>query len=554
MKAALRLLLFVTVLCFLDRLQAQSNPPRQALVMGVGDYAGATYKGKTIPNLPGITTADLPHMAAKLEALGFSVTVVTNPSLSEAKTAVDAFSARIKAAPGVSLFYFSGHGGEYEGKNYLIPKKASIGSKADLADEALNAQRVLNGMEESGAQVNLVFLDCCREDLGKNISGAEMQPMRAKGSFIGFATRSGDFADPGADKEGSPYTRFLLKHLDKPGLSVANMYGYVVRDVKDYTKQILGEERRPGFYSELEGEPFYFVPVKFTPPSTATPAMAGNMPSPSVPSIPVPLASGGPVWDQGAVGTGIQVWLPGDVLMKFAFCPPGSFTMGSPQSEKQRAEDEDQVQVRISKGFWMGRTEVTQRQWTALMSSNPSQFTGDELPVEKVSWDEAQEFISKLNQNLAPPAGWVYALPTEAQWEYACRAGTENAYSFGDDASQLYVHGNFADKNCTVVNWGDKKQDDGVADTTAKVGSYPANKWGLYDMHGNVWEWCADWKAVTLPGGTDPAGSLTGTSRVNRGGSWASFVSFCRAAFRMDNESEYRNGAVGFRPVIVPSR
>ena len=205
-----------TLLSLLGNLSAQSSPPRTALVMGVGDYGGATYKGKAIPNLPSITTADVPGMAKKLKALGFTVTEVSNPTLSEAKSAVDAFSAKIKASPGVSLFYFSGHGGECEGKNFLIPKKASIGSKADLADEALSAQRVLNGMEESGAEVNLVFLDCCREDLGKSVGGAEMAPLKAKGSFIGFATRSGDFADPG--EEGNPYTRFLLKHMDKPGI------------------------------------------------------------------------------------------------------------------------------------------------------------------------------------------------------------------------------------------------------------------------------------------------------------------------------------------------
>jgi hypothetical protein len=381
----LLLLLSVYSVCSVGH--TQDSLPRTALLMGVGDYGGAKYKGQTIQNLPGIITADLPGMEAKLKSLGFDVTVVPNPTLSQAKTAVDAFSARIKARPGVSLFYFSGHGGEYEGKNFLIPRGASIASTADLSDEALSAQRVLNGMEESGAQVNLVFLDCCREDLGKNIGGAELQPMKARGSFIGFATRSGDFADPGA--AGSPYTRFLLQHLDRPGLSVADMYGYVIRDVKDYTKKMLGEERRPGFYSELEGDPFYFVPVKFTPTSSNPPAMAeaeierrardlaarmvpqsSNTPPPP----PLPAASGS-ILDQGALGTAIQVKLPGDVLMKFAYCPAGSFVMGSPASEGGRMEYEAQVNVRISQGFWMGQTEVTQAQWKALEELNPSNIT-----------------------------------------------------------------------------------------------------------------------------------------------------------------------------------
>ena len=559
---------------------AQTAPPRHALVMGVGDYAGATYKGKAIPNLPGITTADLPNMAAKLQALGFTVTLVPNPSLGEAKTAVDAFSSRIKAAPGVSLFYFSGHGGEYEGKNYLIPKKASISSKADLADEALSAQRVLNGMEESGAQVNLVFLDCCREDLGKGVGGAEMQPMRAKGSFIGFATRSGDFADPGADKEGSPYTRFLLKHLDKPGLSVADMYGYVVKDVKDYTKQILGEERRPGFYSELEGEPFYFVPVKFTTPATSTPAMseaeierrarelaarmAPNTPPASASFIPAAPASSGSLLDQGAVGKAIQVKLPGDVLMKFAYCPSGSFTMGSSAGEEGRGKNEDQVQVRISKGFWMGQTEVTQGQWKALMGTTLGEQkakgrsfgevngVGPEHPMYFVSWEDAQEFITKLNQSVPVPAGWQYALPTEAQWEYACRApgspdGPYPPFSFGKVLDGTEAN---CDGNCPYGT----TQKGPYLEKTRTVGSYPANKWGLYDMHGNVWEWCADWYGEKLAGGSDPTGATTGAYRVFRGGSWGDFAAGCRAAFRSCNEPGFRRNYLGFRPALVPSR
>lgn len=551
---------------------SQDTPPRTALVMGVGDYGGAKYKGKTIQNLPGITTADLPQMAAKLKALGFDVTVVPNPTLSQAKTAVDAFSARIKARPGVSLFYFSGHGGEYESKNFLIPRGASIASTADLGDEALSAQRVLNGMEESGAQVNLVFLDCCREDLGKNIGGAEMAPLRAKGSFIGFATRSGDFADP--DEKGSPYTRFLLKHLDKPGVSVTDMYGYVAQDVKDYSKRVLGEERTPGFYSELAGAPFYLVPVKFTPPPQPVPtpemteaeferkllakaqelaARMGKVPPQGEARVSPPSGSGGPtstgsgtaagstpllggstVLNQGEVGKSIHVKLPGDVIMKFCYCPPGSFTMGSPESEKDRSGDEDQVQVRISKGFWMGQTEVTQGQWAALMGSNPSSFKGDDLPVETVSWEDAQGFISKLNQSVVLPAGWKYALPSEAQWEYACRAGTESVFHFGD-----VLEGTQANR---------------VGKRTTKVGNYAANPWGLHDMHGNVWEWCADWYGEKYSGGTDPVGASSGANRVLRGGSWYCDAADCRAAVRLSNVPGHRRHNVGVRPALVPSR
>jgi formylglycine-generating enzyme required for sulfatase activity len=530
---------------------------REALVMGVGNYAGASYKGKTIRDLPGITDADLPLMKQKLESLGFRVRMVANPTRKEAEEEVDAFSARIKARPGVSLFYFSGHGGEYKGKNYLIPKEASIGSAADLEDKALNAQRVLNGMEESGASVNLVFLDCCREDLGKNVGGAELAPLKARGSFVGFATRSGDFADPEA--KGSPYTRFLLKHLGTPGVSVSDMYANVIGDVKNYSLRVLGEERRPGFYSELDA-PFYFVPVsvgklggtaepqaliaermrleeerrkweeerkrfemaKLTPPKTAVP-----------PPDPVPDA--GPLRAvEGAVGKTLDVSLPGGKGMRFCYCPPGNFRMGSPLNEHGRSDDENPVSVTITQGFWMAETEVTQAQWQAVMGSKPSSFKGSSLPVDSVTWNDAMEMVGKLNQVVRLPNGLKFALPTEAQWEYACRAGTQTAYAFAN---------NFPRRD---INF-DAKQPVGVK-------SYRPNRWGLYDMHGNVWEWCADRYGDRLQGGVDPEGASSGVSRVNRGGGWNDVAVGCRAAERGANEPGIRFFNLGFRPALVPSK
>ena len=222
MKPLLRLL-FISWFLPLT-LNAQT---RHALVMGVGDYQGAKFQDAVIADLPGITTADLPNMAAKLRSLGFSVTVVENPNLSQARTAVETFKTRLSRATwesggAVALFYFSGHGVEYQGQHYLIPSAAYMPSKADVEHTALNTQSVVNSMEESGATVCLSFLDCCRQDLGKNVGGADKTPLQAKGSFIGFATRSGGIADPGVT--GSPFTRFLLQHLDTPGLSVADMY------------------------------------------------------------------------------------------------------------------------------------------------------------------------------------------------------------------------------------------------------------------------------------------------------------------------------------------
>lgn len=217
------------------------------------------------------------------------------------------------------------------------------------------------------------------------------------------------------------------------------------------------------------------------------------------------------------------------VSMTFCWCPAGEFTMGSPPSEVGRSSDEEQVKVTLSKGFWMAKTEVTQAQWQAVMGANPSHFKGSTLPVEEVSWPDAQEFLEKLNARLGSEDGGTMALPTEAQWEYAARAGQSGAYSGGA---------------LDQVAW----YDDNSGSTTHPVGTKRANAWGLQDMSGNVWEWCADWYDEDLAGGVDPRGRLSGTPRVLRGGSWSNYADYCRVATRYDYyPSNAFNVLIGFR-------
>ena len=258
--------------------------------------------------------------------------------------------------------------------------------------------------------------------------------------------------------------------------------------------------------------------------------------------------------------------------MKMLWCPAGVFLMGSPKNEKERRENENQVQVRISRGFWMARTPVTQGQWQALMGNNPSWFQSSmdlpveqrgksptrtgrphfigskDLPVEQVSWDDAVEFCTKLNAQESLPSGYRYALPTEAQWEYACRAGTTTPFHFGST-----LNGTAA--NCDVLRpYGTAIKEDNYFGPTTNVGCYPSNAWGLHDMHGNVWEWCADWYGDHLLGGTDPMGPAIGTYRVQRGGAWGYDAAHCRAATRSSYEPGFRYDFLGFRPALVPSR
>ena len=223
--------------------------------------------------------------------------------------------------------------------------------------------------------------------------------------------------------------------------------------------------------------------------------------------------------------------------MKMIWCPAGTFLMGSPANEEGRNENENQVQVHISQGFWMASTPVTQGQWQALMHSNPSGFKSSaDLPVEMVSWNDAQAFCEKLNHLDTLAKRCRYALPTEAQWEYACRAGTKTPFSFGCLFNGREANGN------GKLPYGTETEGP-YLEKTCPVGRYESNGWGLYDMHGNVWEWCAD-RCDELPGplqgGTDPKGPMSGINRVTRGGGWFDRGRFCRSALRFRNDPKLR--------------
>ena len=236
----------------------------------------------------------------------------------------------------------------------------------------------------------------------------------------------------------------------------------------------------------------------------------------------------------GVVGGKLDLPLSVSVSAQLCFIPAGSFTMGSPSGEDGRSSDERQVEVTVSQPFWLAKTEVTQAQWEAVMGSNTSQFKVDQLPVENTSWEDTQSFITKVNDLHLLPQGWKFALPTEAQWEYACRAGEKGPYSGG---------------SLDEVGWyGDNSEG-----KTHEVGQKKPNAWGLHDMHGNVYEWCADWYDGTLNGGVDPKGPESGDSRVNRGGCCFHYPSNCRAADRSRNSPEFRSTYVGFRLALVPS-
>ena len=303
---------------------------------------------------------------------------------------------------------------------------------------------------------------------------------------------------------------------------------------------------------------------------------------------------------------------PYGLYMAMKWCPAGTFTMGSPYTEEGRYDDERQHEVTLTKGFWIGQTEVTQGQWKKIMGGetvvdlarkglqddteymfggkkqtlrewyskskydDPTCICGDlkdDVPVYHVSWNDAVEFCRRLTQRERAegriPDGYEYRLPTEAEWEYACRAGTTEALPNGRDIRILgknnapalddiaWYGGNssvgFNGRGVDTSNWPEKQHSGGWA-SSREVKGKQSNNWGLYDMIGNVWEWCGDWYGDYPYGSaTDPTGVATGAFRVSRGGSWRSGARFCRPAYRDWHGPGYRTYALGFRVALAPS-
>ena len=242
--------------------------------------------------------------------------------------------------------------------------------------------------------------------------------------------------------------------------------------------------------------------------------------------------------------------------MEFISIPAGSFTMGSPETEEvrgdSRRDDENQVPVTITQAFELGKTVVTQKQWIEVMETTPWKAAdededsdedededpptpeGDNYPAVSISWDDATEFCAKLtaleHKSGKLPANQTYRLPTEAEWEYACRAGTTTAFSCGDEDNEIELVD-------YAYFYGDNDYD---YSEPLEVATLEPNPWGLFDMHGNVWEWCEDWYEKSLSGGNDPKGPSAGSDRVVRGGDCGSYASGCRSASRGSNDPARR--------------
>ena len=239
--------------------------------------------------------------------------------------------------------------------------------------------------------------------------------------------------------------------------------------------------------------------------------------------------------------------LGGGVKLEMLWIPPGEFNMGR---EGAVASEKPMHKVRFAKGFWLGKYEVTQEQWERVMGNNPSFFKGAKNPVEQVSWDDCQTFLHRLNQKQKAPRKQLrFRLPSEAEWEYACRAGTTTAFHFGENlnSSLANFNGKYPAGN------GEKGED---RQKTVTAGSFEPNAWGLYDMYGNVWEWCEDYYHENYIGApTDGSAWLApvGMFRMVRGGAWITTADCCLSAHRFWLVSGVKCNILGFRVIGVPA-
>ncbi|MFK7951048.1 MAG: SUMF1/EgtB/PvdO family nonheme iron enzyme [Saprospiraceae bacterium] len=491
-----------------DKSLAQAEN-RLALVIGNSKY-DTNYQDQ-LPN----AVNDANAMEQKLQELGFEVIKKTNLSLDGFNDAADAFNNRIKqlkrsSKPLVTVFYYSGHGMHIDQISYLLPVDCRAREEVDLRREdkygAFPLHYLTNRLVKHGNFLNIIMLDACRtnkfpqllaqarggppDDLnGYGSPYKNVKPITPSPMFYAYATEYGEIAKDGTDKN-SPYVNGFLKAVQAPNKTLETVF----KETGAYVLHKTNQKQRPqtanqGFYKNFI---FNLQEEEIITLRTSDP-FAAQM---------IPISS-------------------------------GTFQMGSNVSS-----DEKPIHSVTVSSFYMSKYEVTQKQWRDVMGTNPSHFKNcDKCPVENVSWDDAQKFIKKLNAQ----TGKNYRLPTEAEWEYAAKGGQNYKYAGSD--------------NIGNVAWYDKNSYDLGKDHknygTNPVGQKSPNGYGLYDMSGNVWEWCEDtWHENYNNAPTNGTAWLTGgdnSRRVLRGGSWFRFDSYSRVALRSWDDPSERYYDLGFR-------
>jgi formylglycine-generating enzyme required for sulfatase activity len=532
--------------------------PRIALVIGNSNYSG------DLPKLPNpANDADL--MAATLKKLGFKVIETRDADLSQMTRSIREFSNALSSAgsQAVGLFFYAGHGLQIDGENWLIPVNAKIEKSADAEFEAVPASKILGQMQFAENSLNIVILDACRNNplsRGMRSASTGLAKMDAPlGSFIAYSTAPGQTAADGKGKN-SPYTAALAKAIQKPGIAIEEAF----RDARVEVLQTTNKEQIPWESSSLTGA-FQFNPG----PKAAEPQVAAVAPAAApAAAAPSPTAK-----------------TPAAPAAKVAMCkdcpemvaiPAGSFMMGSPDDEDDRREQEGPQTKMTIRAFEMGKYPVTRGQFAEFIQAtgykparrcfaevshgkfedtgkaswkDPSFEQTDRDPVVCVSWDDAMAYVAWLSQ----ATGKQYRLPSEAEWEYASRAGTTTSRIWGDDADDACAYANAADRQVkNEYGWKDVVDcDDGYV-YTSPVGKFKPNKFGLYDMMGNarqVVAGCLTDSIAELP--KDGSANEDCNQHPLRGSSWESLAAVVmRVACREWIGSGYAHLAYGFRVAL----
>jgi formylglycine-generating enzyme required for sulfatase activity len=502
---------------------------------------------------------DAAAMAKALRGLGFDEVVEkTDLTMRQMRVEIDRFSASLH--PGdLALFYYSGHGVQANEQNYLIPVDFAGTSEADLPYDAYPAAQVRDKLEQSGARLRILILDACRNNPFRSkrdgVRGLSAMASYVEGTYIAYATADNGVADDNPAEGNGLFTKLLLTALRTPGLDLKQIFEKTKQDVYVASQKT----QRPFTYDGVIGQ-FYFtapVTVVVNSPAVSSSDLAAQEEiafwngvdksdaeslqlylkrygtgryaalaqrylakmEPSSASVPAGPPAGGVATGSelkpGAVKTNIQDGLT------YVWVPLGTFQMGCSPGDGECFDNEKPAhRATITKGFWMGQTEVTQQAYQKVTGRNPSYFKGTTRPVGNVTWDEAQSYCQAVEMRL----------PTEAEWEYAARAGSTGS-RYGE-LERIAWH---------IDNSGNQ---------THEVGVKLANPWGLQDMLGNVSEWVADWYVdrYAVDNTTDPQGPASGTYRTLRG-SWGFGPRSARASYRSGNAAGNRGDGVGFRCV-----
>jgi formylglycine-generating enzyme required for sulfatase activity len=561
-----KIFLFTVGFFFIVPAVSQASGPRYALVIGNGGY-------RHVDSLPN-TVNDASDIAKKLSGLGYSVEVLFDSDLAGMGRAVSAW-IRLLSADRASegFFWYAGHGMQVAGENYLLPVDINAEDEAGIVYGSYPLGRLLLSLEQTARnKLNIVVLDACRDNPFKNLPGGSRGLSRGfttvehppQDIFVMFSTSPGTTAADGNNGRNSPFAEAFLKYMDSDEI-LPVMAGLVTRE----TMRLTDGKQRPYQNGSIVSELYYSLssgtPVREPPAGSSTASLssapsgapAGNLPSVAVSSPAM------------------------------AAIPAGSFYMGSPVIELDR-DPFGETRHRVSmSAFYIASKELSvgefrhfvedtgyvttaeteggaqaydeaKGEWVFRVGANwrnPGFRQGDDHPVVCVSWFDAVKYCNWLSvkEGLKPAytiagqtVNWDrnangYRLPTDAEWEYACRAGTSTPLFTGESisTSQANYNGSIAH------NYGNIGL---FRKATVSIGSFPPNAWGLYDMHGNVWEWC--WDYYSNPNMTplsDPAGPASGTHRINRGGSWSSPGKLLRSAVRASDLPETAGSNLGFR-------